>query len=301
MVVRLIAIAVLGAALAAAPSARADHRDLHLPLFELLPPQPTPTSVQPHAVGTCARPSIRCVEQVVAEMTRRWKPLDRACDHRAVFALTYLRTTEGFLRTLRRDSRFFEDFDYIVWEDVLFADYYFRAYDAYVRGSGFVPDAWRTAFGAALRGDANGGQDVLLGMNAHIQRDLPYVLAELGLRKPDGQSRKADHDKVNRILTQVLDPIQDEAAERYDPYFTTTDLKPSPAEEISILELLKSWREGAWRNAERLLNAQSPAERALVEQSIESNARQWAEQMAAPQQPGYRAQRDAHCRSRPRS
>jgi hypothetical protein len=29
-------------------------------------------------------------------MYHRWEPLDQSCDHRAVFALTYLRTTEEF-------------------------------------------------------------------------------------------------------------------------------------------------------------------------------------------------------------
>jgi hypothetical protein len=302
MIARLIVLGVLGAALIAAPAARADHQELHLPLFELLPPQPTPTSVQPRppVIHCGQRPDIACVERVVAEMTRRWEPLDIGCDHRAVFALTYLRTTEGFLATLRADPNFFQDFDYVVWEDVLFADYYYRAYDAYGRPGAFVPDAWRTAFHTNLDRDANAGQDLLLGMNAHIQRDLPYVLAELGLRKPDGTSRKPDHDKVNRILTRVLDPIEDELAERYDPFIREFDAKPSPHEEVTFLELMKSWREGAWRNAERLLNAQSPGERAVVEQSIETNARQTAQEIAASEQPGYRAQRDAYCRARVR-
>ena len=50
-----------------------------------------------------------------------------------------------------------------------------------------------------------------------------------------------------------------------------------------------------WRNAERLLTARSDAERSLVEATIEGNAATWARLMAAPQAPGYRAQRDAYC------
>jgi hypothetical protein len=245
----------------------------------------------------CRRPSVRCVHRVVRRMTRRWRPLDRGCDHRAVFALTNLRTTEGLLRTLRRDRGYFQDFDYIVWEDVLFASYYFRAYDRYERRRGFVPDAWRIAFDANRKGDANAGQDVLLGMNAHIQRDLPFVLARLGLRTAAGASRKPDHDKVNRILTRVLDPIQDELARRYDRFMGFSDAEPSPVDELSVLELLKSWREGAWRNAERLANAPSPAARELVKLSIEENARDWGRSIAAGGQPGYRSERDAWCRS----
>jgi hypothetical protein len=282
----------------AAP-ASADHGDLHLPWAELLPPQHnTPVAVQPQPLKSCRRATLRCVRHVIRRMTVRWRPLDRRCDHRAVFALTYLRTTEAFYRTIKRNRRYFKDFNYIVLEDVLFAVYYFTAYDRYVRGRGFVPDAWRIAFDAAASGDYNAGQDVLLGMNAHIQRDLPYVLARLGLRGPDGTSRKPDHDKVNRILTRVLDPVQREMARRYDRFMSFSDAKPAPADELSALELLKSWREGAWRNAERLLNARSDAEKAFVRESIESNARTWAQRIAARGQPGYRAERDAWCARR---
>jgi hypothetical protein len=295
---RLLSIAAAASALAAVPApALADHGDAHLPWAELLPARPGPADVQPGPQRGCHRPTLRCVEAVVREMTRRWRPLDRSCDHRAVFALTYLRTTEGFLATLRAEPDFFDDRDYVIWEDVLFADYYFRAYDRYARGRGFVPDAWRVAFAANADPDKNAGQDVLLGMNAHIQRDLPYVLAELGLRTPDGSTRKPDHDRVNRILSRVLDPIQAELARRYDPLVGQSDL-PAPADEMGALELLKSWREGAWRNAERLVAAPTAADRRLVEHSIETYSRQWAELLAAGEQPGYGAQRDAYCRAR---
>jgi hypothetical protein len=93
----------------------------------------------------------------------------------------------------------------------------------------------------------------------------------------------------------VFDGLEDEFARRYDPMFSWIDMKPLPADEIGSQEMVKSWREGAWRNAERLLNAGSDAERQQVAQSIEDNAASWARMMAAPQEPGYRAQRDAYC------
>lgn len=288
-----LASAAAASALAGAPAA-ADHSNASLPWPEHLPPQEVTTQAQPGPLRNCRRARLRCVERVVARMTRRWQQLDAACDHRAVFALTYLRTTEGFLRTITEQRSFFRHRRWVIYEDVLFADFYFRAFDRYVRGLG-VPDAWRIAFDAAAGGATNAGHDVFLGMNAHIQRDLPYVLAQVGLRTPDGRSRKPDHDRVNRILTAVLDPIEDEVARRYDPMFTLADAKPSPVEELGALELLKSWREGAWRNAERLLRAGSPSERSQVAQSIETWSRVWAEAIRAGQTPGYAAVRDPHC------
>lgn len=40
----------------------------------------------------------------------------------------------------------------------------------------------------------------MLGMHAHINRDLPVVLAATGLVMPDGSSGKADYDKVEEFL-----------------------------------------------------------------------------------------------------
>ena len=84
-------------------------------------------------------------------------------------------------------------------------------------------------------------------------------------------------------------------AERYDPLLFTTNASWDPLDDIAGLETVKGWREGVWRNAERLVNAKSAAERRQVANQIQQNAALWAQMMATPQTPGYRAQRDAYC------
>jgi hypothetical protein len=66
---------------------------------------------------------------------------------------------------------------------------------------------------------------------------------------------------------------------------------------MSGLEPTKSWREGAWRNAERLQNARTAAEREMVATQIRTWSAAWAEMISGPRFPGIRAQRDAHCRA----
>ena len=41
---------------------------------------------------------------------------------------------------------------------------------------------------------------MLLGINAHVQNDMPFVIAALGLRNKKGGSRKPEHDLVNEVL-----------------------------------------------------------------------------------------------------
>jgi hypothetical protein len=48
------------------------------------------------------------------------------------------------------------------------------------------------------------------------------------------------------------------------------------------------------------MNARTPEDRARVQEQIRTNSRLWAEMIASFENPGYRAQRDAYCRSRQR-
>jgi hypothetical protein len=235
---------------------------------------------------------------VIEDMVRAWEPQDASCDHRAVFALTYLVTTEGFRSYLsdERGSAFFADEPGIIQLDRVFADLYF---DAVAKNeAGDAPPAWRVAFEAADSGRSTATQDLFLGMNAHIQRDLPVALAAVGLADGTGASRKQDHDRVNEILSTVLDDIQDELGARYDPMISMTDTSPSPVDEEGPLEVLKAWREGAWRNAERLALAKDDAERADVMEQIETYAATWGRIIAAADFSADSPRRDAYCRQR---
>jgi hypothetical protein len=290
--------AALAAAAALAMPAPAGAQVPNLGWTELLPALPTPTDIQPGPVEGCRRPTLRCIDLTIAAMRRVRARL--GCDHRGVFATTYLVLTEVTRDTLRARPNFFRFRSYFIWEDVLFANYYFDVLRRDARRRA-IPEAWRVAFDTAARGDANAAQDMLLGINAHVQRDMPYVLAELGLRTRRGESRKVDHDRMNAVLNRAYERVVREVRRRYDPVLETTNSSAHPVDDVFGLELVRSWREGVWRNAERLVSARTSAQRAQVEQSIEANAAGWARSIAAVQVPGYRAQRDAYCAAQARS
>jgi hypothetical protein len=178
-----------------------------------------------------------------------------------------------------------------------FSNHYFEYFNDYAQGKP-VPGAWQIAYDQAMHGDANGGQDVLLASNAHTQHDLPFIYAEQGMVAPSGRSHKPDHDAVNEVNTRVFDGLEDYYADHYDPFFKWIDLKPSPLDEIGTQEMVKGWREGAWRNAERLINAKTPAQRDAIARQIEQNSVIWARFIASGDIPGYRATRDAYCASK---
>jgi hypothetical protein len=217
-----------------------------------------------NSANDCTSGKIKCVDAVIKEMTRRFDRQADTCDHDVMFALAYLRTTEEYKRSALEPG-FYSDVNFINHEDAVFASYYFDAYDAWHRGDvANVPPAWRVALQAADERSVNGSTNITLGISAHINRDLPFVLWEIGLVKPDGTSRKPDHDKVNEFLNRVV--LYPEANQRFD---SSIDPNAAPGLIHSIIAM----RENAWRNAERLRAAENdPAAFAMVKASIEQSA-----------------------------
>lgn len=262
----------------------------------LVAPVPTPKHPRPGPVPSCLRPTIKCVRTEI----RRMKALEErlGCDHRAVFATTYRVLTEVALRTMQRNPEFLRWPRWFFFEDGLFADVYFATVHAWPAGKRVGP-AWRVAFETARDADVTATQDMLLGINGHVQNDMPYVIAALGTRTRNGTSRKPDHDKFNEVLSVAYQEVVDEVERRYDPAVGITNPDFLPADDELGKQLVKDWRERVWQNAERLIATRgNPAARAEVVREIEQNSADWARLIAADETPGYRAQRDAYCNAR---
>ncbi len=230
----------------------------------------------------CQAGELQCVHHVVQEMDARFRKLANTCDHDAIFALVYLRTTEKYGETA--ESIGYADASSVTREDSLFADYYFRAYDAYHDQTGGVPPAWQIAFDFAESRALTAAGNAFLGINAHIQRDLPFTLYDLYLRGYPVSYE--DHTLVNNFLAQV--DVAPELVERFDPTY--------PVGGDSNLIIL--WRELAWQNFVALRDAPDDATRAAVAAQIEQNAAgfalYFASQTAYP--PGTDSSaRDAYC------
>ncbi len=288
----LVALAVF---VLARPAAGAAEDPPFVGWSSLLPALSIPYDVT--SPDDCIAGRAQCVDKAIREMTRRFDQLASSCDHNAIFSLTYLRVTEEYRRTI--DTPFFDDTPFVNHEDAVFARYYFAAYDAWAAGDlADVPPAWRIAFAAAHDHEVSASGDLLLGINAHVQRDLPFVLYSIGLVAPDGTSRKPDHDRVNEILNRVEDDAIAEIARRFDPTIDDTNL-PTSLDDFTLFQTLVAWRESAWRDAEALAAAPTPAARDEVAAQIETDAAAEASAIvAADQYPplsGGSAARDAYC------
>ena len=286
---------VLVVLLAAGASAQGSEHPANVHWEELLPALPSPTEIQPRSVPHCREATMRCIDVEVERLRARQQKW--GCDHRAVFATTYLELTKTLREILREDPNLVKYPKYLYVEDALFANVYFNAIRDARQGKP-VAEAWRIAFEAAESKDLNAAQDMLLGINAHVQNDMPFVLAALGLRTRKGESRKPDHDAINAVLDRSYENVVHAVRDRFDPQVGLTNSDLTPLDDVAGLELVKGWRELVWRNAERLLNAEDDAERRQVAEQIQANAANWARGIAAVEQHGYRATRDAYCRDK---
>jgi hypothetical protein len=215
-----------------------------------------------------------CVAAVLREMDRRLAPLQASCSHNAMFSLLYDHITRQYYQTVVADPNFFNSNRFVNHEDAVFASYYFSAFDNYASGNlTAVPQAWQIAFSAAATHQVSGIGNILLGVNAHIRRDLPFVLYRIGLTEDDGSSLKPDHDKVNQILEAAFASAIDDASAHLDPS-VNPNFPPALASWgfATEFQAVEVWREEAYRNAEALAAAPDDAARALISQQIEDNA-----------------------------
>lgn len=287
----MTALAASALAIAAMP---ASSEVPNLEWTALLPPIATAHNPQPGPVSTCKKPSPGCIRSQIRRL--RAARDNWGCDHRAVFATTYLTLTKQLFSDVKSGlvADQFIDPKYLYTEDAEFANIYFRTARAYDRGDE-IAKSWQIAFDTAARNDTGAVQDMLLGINAHVQNDMPFLLASLGLKKPNGDSRKPDHDVANGTLNRAYEDVVSEVRDRFDPAIDLSNSPFIPLDDIAGLELVRGWRELVWRNAERLLNAKGREQKRQVAKSIEDQAALTAKAIASAGLPGYGATRDAYC------
>ncbi len=251
------------------PSAHAADEPLHVPWSSVLPGWTE--GFVPTSENDCVAGRDACLRTTLKELGRVFEETARSCSHSAVFSLAYLRITQtyGWSRDL---PGYYQDVPFANHQDAVFARYYTDAYTSWRDGDrSAVPQSWLLAFDAARDRRVSATGDLLLGMNAHINRDLPFVVAAVGLVAPDGSSRKPDYVKVEDFLNRATAAMLAEAAQRFDPTLDDAG-DPFGLGYLVTFQMISAWRENAWRNAERLVAARTPQERAQVAASIESAA-----------------------------
>jgi hypothetical protein len=225
----------------------------------------------PTSDNDCVAGRSSCLKATLKEQSRIADDTASTCSHNAIFSRAYVRMTQlyGYTRDI---PGYYQDVQYFNHVDAVFAKYYTDAYYNWKSGNrAAVPQSWLVALDAGANRTVSGSGDLLLGMNAHINRDLAYVMAASGLVAPDGSTRKVDYDAVEAWLYDATAPLIAEFAQRFDPSIDDSS-DPYGISSWTLFQMVSDWRENAWRNAEALVSAPTAADRAVVAANIEAQA-----------------------------
>ncbi len=195
------------------------------------------------------------VAGLIARMAELLNRLETSGDPARFFLGTYLRTTRAVAVAL--DAGAFEDPAWVARWDVDFADLYLDALEAYRADPQRAAEPWQLAFGAkpGLPPEAH----VLLGMNAHINFDLPQSLVRMippeDFALPDRLAlRRRDHERIDGILAARV-AEEDLALERAGGRRSSLDRVLAPANRTASRLFLRESRRKVWANAHALHQA----------------------------------------------
>ncbi len=196
-------------------------------------------------------------------------------DSRCIFLRCYSMMTSNIINAVAT-HRFYDP----VWVERLmrhFATYYFEALEAYDAGHSDVPAIWKRTHDLARSLDTTVMEDLLLGINAHINHDLVLAVADMlydewpSLTAEQRELRFQDHMLVNEVIAETIDAVQNELGERYARLLAVFDAVCGPLDEWKTSEYITTWRRDVWHHAVRLVEA-PPLERSTVRAEIAAAA-----------------------------
>ena len=230
----------------------------------------------------------QAIGQLISRMELLEKPLQERGDARRHFHGTYLRTTRAVGDELAAGG--FVDPEWVERWDVAFADLYLEALVADQQGER-PSGPWRVAFAAAdHQADTLPPlRHVLLGMNAHINYDLPQallaVISDAEFDDPELlERREADHRHIDVVLTARVG-AEDTRLDSVSARRSLIDRGLTPLNQLGTKRFLRESRAKVWGNARRLAMARRQGEAAYAKELAELE-RLTAERVADLTKPG---------------
>jgi hypothetical protein len=211
----------------------------------------------------------------------------REDDRRAIFLRAYYLITIAVHEAIhphgRRARRTFFDPAWIERLAGKFAALYFQSLTCEERPG---ERAWKLAHREAGAGETSVLQDLLLGLNAHINYDLAYGIY-LNLREhDDGRDhlllprRKFDHDQVNQILVDTMPQVKRVLTRDYGGELLALGRIAGNLDQALARIGLEHYRERVWWSAVSYLSATDDEEIQLVHARLDSESAALAEIIA---------------------
>lgn len=197
----------------------------------------------------------RTIAAALERMQQRLDTMPPGLAHRRQFLETYQRTTIAVGKALADAG--FEDPEWVEAWDVRFAEKFLDAHDADIDGrAADVSRPWRLAFAAPP--ELPPIRHLLLGMNAHINYDLPQALLAVISDEQFGDEvlldrRRRDHERIDAILVSRV-AAEDNEVKRASA-LGLLDRVITPLNRASSRHFLPEARRKVWHNTVELHQA----------------------------------------------
>ena len=213
------------------------------------------------------------ITQRMQQHLERWQ---KTADQRSDFLRCYQIMTENMLTA--NEAGEFNDPEWVYSLLHQFAEYYFDALDSYDQGRPDTPQVWRLAFDSARQPDSQALQNLLLGINAHINYDLIFTLVDMlnpdwqTLSVDERQGRYDDHCHINTVISRTIDTVQETIIEIDLPLMHLFDEVFGKTDEWFVSRMITRWRDEVWEYARLLLDNPDPDESRMICEEIENQA-----------------------------
>jgi hypothetical protein len=210
---------------------------------------------------------------VLTRMNELLDAWEAAKDRRLIFLTCYRMMTRNIIAAIEAS-----DFEDPPWVNTLmdnFAGLYFRALETDQGEKTGSPSVWQIAFQAANNPRIPALQNLVLGVNAHINYDLVFALSDLlatewhQLTPEQRQMRYRDHCHVNDVIYSTIIPVQNQVINRFEPQLEVFEKLLGPVDEWMTELLISDWREEVWKHATRLVDVEDEADRQAVVRQVE--------------------------------
>ncbi len=176
------------------------------------------------------------------------------------FAILYRKMTAAVRDGIKNNG--FADGERMAQLDVIFANRYLGAWDAYVNKKP-CPNAWCAAFDAAEKKNLIVLQHLILGINTHINLDLAIAAADCcpGDKIYDLQG---DFEKINTVIANLTQMMQDALAKIWLPMRAINRI--TNKEQDAVINFsIDTARKVSWKNALTLAAANADTKKTHIE------------------------------------
>lgn len=204
----------------------------------------------------------------LAALRAREHRMRRAGDRQGAFAAAYIEVMEALQGDLWAGR--YEDQAWVARCARRFLALYFAALDDTERGWHWrVPQAWQQALAAPRRRRGSCLGSLVLGMNAHINHDLPLAIAET-LPGGDVSAQARDYRRILATLRGCIAPIQARLGRDYAAGLGRLDRAAVGLDDAVTYLTIRLFRRQGWAWALRL-RAQ-PRQRARLREALDHRA-----------------------------